>query len=47
MSDLAFSEALLREERVAVVPGSTFGASGRGHVRVCYATAYDDLEDAP
>jgi aminotransferase len=46
LDDLAFSEQLLREERVAVVPGSTFGASGRGHVRVCYATAYEDLEEA-
>jgi aminotransferase len=46
MDDLAFSSTLLREERVAVVPGSTFGASGRGYVRVCYAAAYDDLERA-
>ncbi|MGE0228468.1 MAG: pyridoxal phosphate-dependent aminotransferase [Dehalococcoidia bacterium] len=46
LDDLTFSERLLREERVAVVPGSTFGASGRGHVRVCYATAYEDLEEA-
>lgn len=46
LDDLAFSERLLREERVAVVPGGTFGASGRGHVRVCYATAYEDLEEA-
>jgi len=46
LDDLAFAEALLREERVAVVPGSTFGASGRGYVRMCYATAYDELEEA-
>jgi aminotransferase len=41
-----FTERLLREERVAVVPGSAFGASGEGHVRMCYATAYDQLEEA-
>lgn len=46
LDDVAFSEALLLEERVAVVPGSTFGASGRGHIRLCYAAAYDDLEQA-
>ncbi|MFN8585563.1 MAG: aminotransferase class I/II-fold pyridoxal phosphate-dependent enzyme [Dehalococcoidia bacterium] len=46
LDDLTFSERLLREERVAVVPGSTFGASGSGHVRVCYATAYDELAEA-
>jgi aminotransferase len=44
--DLAFAEALLVEERVAVVPGSTFGESGRGFVRLCYAASYDDLQEA-
>ncbi len=46
LDDVVFSQRLLREERVAVVPGSTFGASGRGYVRVCYATSYDELEIA-
>src|SRR4051795_1880878 len=41
-----FTERLLVEERVAVVPGSAFGPSGEGHVRMCYATAYDRLEEA-
>jgi aminotransferase len=41
-----FTERLLREERVAVVPGSAFGTSGEGHVRMCYATAYEQLEEA-
>ena len=41
-----FTERLLREERVAVVPGNAFGPSGEGHVRMCYATAYDQLEEA-
>lgn len=42
----AFAERLLYEERVAVVPGSAFGPSGEGHVRMCYATAYEKLEEA-
>ncbi len=46
LDDETFTERLLREERVAVVPGSAFGPSGAGHVRMCYATAYDRLEDA-
>jgi aminotransferase len=46
LSDLEFCERLLVEERVAVIPGSSFGESGRGHVRMCYATAYADLEEA-
>ena len=46
MSDEAFSEALLVEEKVAVVPGSAFGQFGVGHVRICYASPYDDLVEA-
>jgi aminotransferase len=41
-----FAEQLLYGERVAVVPGSAFGPSGEGHVRMCYATAYEKLEEA-
>jgi len=46
MDETAFAENLLQEERVAVVPGSAFGESGRGFVRMCYATAYEKLEEA-
>jgi aminotransferase len=46
MDDGQFSEALLREEQVAVVPGSAFGPSGKGFVRICYATAYEKIEQA-
>ena len=41
-----FSEKLLEEERVAVVPGSAFGASGEGFARACYASSYEDIERA-
>jgi aminotransferase len=41
-----FTEKLLEEERVAVVPGGAFGPSGEGHVRACYATSYEKLEEA-
>ena len=46
LSDEAFAERLLTEERVAVIPGSAFGPSGSGHVRMCYATSYERLEEA-
>jgi aminotransferase len=46
MSDTTFAEQLLQEERVAVVPGSAFGASGAGFVRCSYATAYEKIEEA-
>ena len=46
MDDNAFAEALLHEDEVAVVPGTAFGESGAGFVRMCYATAYEKLEEA-
>jgi aminotransferase len=41
-----FSERLLFEHKVAVIPGSAFGPSGEGHVRATLATSYEDLEEA-
>jgi aminotransferase len=46
LSSEAFAEGLLAEERVAVIPGSAFGPSGEGHVRACYATSYEKLEES-
>ncbi len=45
LDDESFAEALLQEERVAVVPGSAFGADGN-YVRCSYATAYEKIEEA-
>jgi len=41
-----FSLQLLREEKVAVVPGSAFGACGEGFVRCAYATNMDNIKEA-
>lgn len=46
MDENEFAERLLQEEQVAVVPGSAFGESGKGFARVCYATAYEKIEEA-
>jgi aminotransferase len=46
LDETQFAEALLDEERVGVVPGVAFGPSGAGHVRVCYATAYEQIVEA-
>ena len=46
MDDETFAEKLLREERVAVVPGNAFGPGGEGYVRACYATEYSQIEEA-
>jgi aminotransferase len=46
LSSEEFSERLLFEKKVAVVPGSAFGPSGEGHVRATLATSYEQLEEA-
>ncbi len=46
MSSEEFSNRLLEEERVAVVPGNVFGEAGEGHVRACYAGGYQEIEHA-
>ncbi|MFT4051686.1 MAG: pyridoxal phosphate-dependent aminotransferase [Microbacterium sp.] len=39
----AWAEEFLREKRVAVAPGSAFGPSGEGWIRVCIAASRADL----
>jgi aminotransferase len=46
MDENEFADRLLQEEAVAVVPGSAFGPSGAGFVRACYATSYEQIEQA-
>jgi aminotransferase len=46
LDDNTFSERLLAEEHVAMVPGSAFGEAGRGFVRASYATALPKIEEA-
>lgn len=41
-----FAEILLLEEKVAVVPGTAFGPSGDGHIRISYANSIDNLKKA-
>ncbi len=37
-------ERLLREEKVAVVPGNAFGDSGEGFIRISYAYSIENLK---
>ncbi len=46
MDGVTFAEGLLREEKVAVVPGDAFGPSGKDHVRCSYASSMDNLKEA-
>ncbi len=46
MTSDEFTENLLKEEKIIVMPGSLFGRLGEGHVRCCYATSLSDIEEA-
>lgn len=43
MTSEEFATELLREEKVAVVPGTAFGACGEGFIRISYAYSLDAL----
>lgn len=45
MSSDEFCERLLKEEKVAIVPGSAFGAGGEGYIRISYAYSMPQLEE--
>jgi aminotransferase len=43
LTEREFAVGLLEREKVAVVPGIAFGENGRGHVRACFATSYEQI----
>lgn len=45
MDDEVFAHLLLKEEKVAVVPGNAFSADGQ-FLRCSYATSYEKIEEA-
>ncbi len=46
MTSEEFAERFLREEKVAAVPGTAFGDSGEGYLRISYAYSLEDLKKA-
>jgi aminotransferase len=46
LTSKAFALQFLEREKVAVVPGSAFGACGEGHIRCAYSTALADIQEA-
>lgn len=46
MSGDEFANRLLREQQVAIVPGSSFGTGGEDHVRIAYCKSYEEIETA-
>lgn len=45
-SAMDFAKNLLMKKKVALVPGDAFGKSCAGHVRISYASSYDNLKEA-
>ncbi|MFC1666726.1 aminotransferase class I/II-fold pyridoxal phosphate-dependent enzyme [Candidatus Omnitrophota bacterium] len=46
MDCLEFAKRLLKEKKVAVVPGTAFGSEGNAHIRVSYTSTMSDLKEA-
>jgi aminotransferase len=46
LSSMGFSKALLEAKKVAVVPGTAFGPSGEGYIRISYASSLDKIKEA-
>ncbi len=46
MTSDEFATRLLKEEKIAVVPGTAFGDCGEGFLRISYAYSIDDLKAA-
>ncbi|ADG83762.1 class I and II aminotransferase [Thermincola ferriacetica] len=46
LTSAEFAERLLKEAKVAVVPGDVFGANGEGHIRCSYAASVENLSEA-
>jgi aminotransferase len=46
LSSMDFSTKLLKQQEVAVVPGTAFGSIGEGFIRISYATEMEKLQEA-
>lgn len=46
LSSQEFANTLLKQEKVAVVPGTAFGPSGEGYVRMSYAASLETIKEA-
>ena len=45
-SSIDFAQNLLKKKKVALVPGTAFGASSEGFVRISYASSYENIKEA-
>lgn len=46
LDEMTFAKRVLQEEKVAMVPGTAFGPSGKGFVRASFSTSFERIEEA-
>lgn len=46
LSSMEFATRLLKQEKVAVVPGTAFGKDFEGYIRISYASSYENIKEA-
>ncbi len=46
LSGMDFAQKLLKQQKVAVVPGTAFGSEFKDYVRISYASSFDNLKEA-
>ena len=46
LNSMHFCQGLLKEQEVAVIPGTAFGRQYDNYVRISYASSYDNLKEA-
>ncbi len=46
LDEMTFAQRLLKEEEVAVVPGTAFGPAGKGFIRASFSTSFRRLREA-
>ena len=46
MSSAETAEYILDKSHVVTSPGSAFGPDGEGYIRICYASKYEDIQEA-
>jgi aspartate/methionine/tyrosine aminotransferase len=44
-TSIAFTERMLEEQQIALVPGSAFGSTGEGYVRMTCVKSWEDIEE--
>jgi aminotransferase len=46
MDSMTFAQKLLEQQKVAMVPGTAFGAAGAGFCRASFSTSYEKIHEA-